>query len=282
MPKVIPSPLKYPGGKSYLATKIVKLFPPHLHRVEPYFGGGSVTLASDPEGVSEVVNDVNGDLMNFWEVLQGEENFSRFVRLCQATPFSEGQWQGEGHFMEHFSHLQYPVEHAHSFFIRARQSLAGRMDSFTGITRTRVRRGMNAEVSAWLTAVEGLPAVHARLKRALILNRPALEVIRSEDTKDTLFYIDPPYMHETRKSTTEYGPNEMSEWDHQQLLETLAETAVFKGKFLLSGYRSKLYDEFADFCGWHRTDFDIANHAAGGDTKQRMIESVWSNFLPGE
>lgn len=274
MPKVIPSPLKYPGGKSYLATKIVRLFPPHLHRVEPYFGGGSVTLASDPEGVSEVVNDVNAQLTTFWRVLQNEKLFGIFQREMEATPFSEREWQDSG---TEFGEDE-PVACAINFFIRARQSLAGRMDSFTGITRTRVRRGMNAEVSAWLSAVEGLPAVHARLKRVLILNRPALDVIRSEDTKDTLFYLDPPYLHETRVSTTEYGPNEMGVNDHCNLLDVLA---GIEGKFLLSGYWSEIYEAKAAAMGWHRTDFDIANHAAGGKEKRRMVECVWSNFEPG-
>ncbi len=33
-------PLKWHGGKSYLAKKIIELMPPHLHYVETHFGGG--------------------------------------------------------------------------------------------------------------------------------------------------------------------------------------------------------------------------------------------------
>ena len=80
-------PLKWHGGKYYLASKIVGLMPSHLHYVEPFFGGGAVLLARDPEddglwlfpnkGVSEVVNDINGSLINFWRVLQDPRNASR-------------------------------------------------------------------------------------------------------------------------------------------------------------------------------------------------------------
>lgn len=64
---------------------------------------------------------------------------------------------------------------------------------------------MNKQASAWLSAVEGLPAVHDRLKRVVILDRPAIEVIRTQDGEKTLFYLGPPYLHETMASTGEYG-----------------------------------------------------------------------------
>ncbi len=88
------------------------------------------------------------------------------------------------------------------FFITCRQSLAGRMEDFAPLSRTRTRRRMNEQCSAWLTAVEGLIEVHGRLKRVVILNRPALEVIRQEDGPQTLFYLDPPYLHQTRAAPT--------------------------------------------------------------------------------
>jgi DNA adenine methylase len=62
-------PLKWHGGKYYLARRIIELMPPHLHYCEPFFGGGAVLMAKDPKGVSEVVNDIYGELINFWRVL---------------------------------------------------------------------------------------------------------------------------------------------------------------------------------------------------------------------
>lgn len=284
----VDAPLKWhsPGGKAYLAQRIVALMPPrcknpnkpdpddkgYVHFCEPYAGGLSVLLANDPEGISEVANDLNGELTNFWCVLQSESSFGRFVRRVQATPFSEAEYHEAG--VASVCRDNDPAEAAWSFFVRCRQSLAGRMKGFTGVTRTRTRRGMNNEVSAWLSAVEGLPAVHERLKRVLILNRDALEVIRKEDGPRTLFYLDPPYLHSTRATTGEYA-HEMDETQHAELLSALA---VLKGRFLLSGYRSDLYDAAAAASGWRRTDIDIANHAAGGASKRRMVECVWRNF----
>src|ERR1700691_4532478 len=87
------TPLKSLGGKHYLAQQIVALMPQHLHYVEPYFGGGAVLFAKPHEGISEVANDLNGDLMNFWRILQDKKGFAEFKRRMEAVPFSEVEWQ---------------------------------------------------------------------------------------------------------------------------------------------------------------------------------------------
>lgn len=278
----ISSPLKWHGGKSYLAAKIVAMMPAHVHYVEPFAGGLSVLLAKDPEGVSEVVNDLNFELTNFWHVLKCVNSFHRFSRAVNATPFSEHEYQAAAELLE----TPYPdcsggldcecPRRARAFFVACRQSLAGRMQGFATLSRNRVRRGMNEQASAWLSAVEGLPEVHARLKRVVVLNRPALDVIRQQDGPNTLFYLDPPYLHETRATTGEYQ-HEMTGHDHGELLTILSS---IEGKFLLSGYRSLTYDLAAEAFDWHRTDFDLPNNSAGGKNKRRMVECVWSNFVP--
>jgi DNA adenine methylase len=265
------SPLKWHGGKGPLASKIVAMMPPHIHYVEPFAGGLSVMLAKNPEGVSEVANDIHGDLVNFWRVLAHPEWFEMFYRASLATPFSQPHWDA--------SHKRTLIAapdwlRALKFFVHVRQSMAGRGDAFAPLSRTRTRRGMNEQASAWLSAVEGLPEVHARLSRVVILNRPALEVIRSQDGPDTLMYLDPPYLAETRSVPDVYA-HEMSEADHVALLDVIRQCV---GKVMLSGYPSLLYDEA--LAGWHRVVFDVANHAASGDVKARKQEVVWCNFEP--
>ena len=104
--------------------------PGHKHYVEPYFGGGSVLFSKNPDGVSEVVNDVDGRLMSFWRVLRKDEQFEKFRRRIEATPFSEIEWQEAG---DHLDDPD-PVARAAAFFIRCRQSLAGRMDTFAPLS----------------------------------------------------------------------------------------------------------------------------------------------------
>lgn len=203
-------PLKYHGGKHYLANDIVSLMPPHLHYVEPYFGGGAVLFAKSTEGVSKVANDINGDLMNFWRVLQDKKSFTEFRRRAEVTPFSEPQWEEakEALAQESNGKRKVSIDRAVSSFVLCRQSMAGRCKEFTPLSKHRTRRGMNEQASAWINSVEGLLAVHQRLRRVVVLNRPAVEVIKTHDSPTTLFYLDPTYLPETRSSKHVFGPHE--------------------------------------------------------------------------
>jgi len=276
--------LKWHGGKHYLAPKIVKLMPRHLHYVEPYAGGLSVLLARDPDdeslwlsphkGVSEVVNDLHGYLMNFWKVLQSSVHFDNFRRQVEAIPLSRSTWEQAKTSLDDAEETSEsdPVDDAVAFFVLCRQSRSGAMQSFTPLTRSRTRRQMNGNTSEWLTAVEGLPAIHKRLQRVAVENLHALELIKREDTRNTLFYLDPPYLHSTRTAKNVYE-HEMTEPDHRELLDVVRKC---KGKVMLSGYPSELYD--TALADWNRHTFDLPNHASGGKTKDRETEVVWCNF----
>ena len=262
-------PLKYYGGKHYMCKKIVELMPEHTHYVEPFAGGLSVLLAKDPQGVSEVVNDLNGDLINFYRVLQDPELFERFYRHIEVAPFSQAGFQQSKQ-----TGSDDPVQAAALFFIRMRQSRQGIGKDFATLSRNRTRRGMNEQVSAWLTAVEGLPQIHQRLRRVVICNQDAIALIKQQDGRQTFLYCDPPYLHGTRSSTGEYA-HEMSDDGHRELLEVLA---GIKGKFLLSGYSNELYESWAKQHGYACERIEIDNKASSAKNKQTKIECLWMNY----
>jgi DNA adenine methylase len=278
------SPIKRHGGKTYLAEKIVELMPDRvqrpnkpdpqdpgwLHYVEPFFGGGAVLFAQNPEGISEVINDIDGELTNFWDVLKSTELFEDFRRRLSMTPCSEVEFERSLQIDPQAT----PVERASAFFVRNRQSRQAIGKTFSTLSRNRTRRGMNELPSAWLSAIEGLPEIHDRLKRVVITNRSALDLIKQQDDARTLFYLDPPYMHGTRTVTDAYE-HEMSDPEHRKLLEVISR---IQGRFLLSGYDNSLYAEFARRFKWRRVDFEIDNKAGSGREKRMMIECVWMNF----
>jgi DNA adenine methylase len=264
--KRLTPPLKWHGGKHYLAPKIIDLMPPHIHYVEPFFGGGSVLLHKPFEGISEVVNDLHRELTTFWRVLQDTKLFARFVRIVDAVPFSQVEWN------ESHAHSNDAVKTAVNFFVRCRQSRAGKFDCFATLSRNRTRRQMNEQASSWMTAVEGLSDVAARLKRVVILGDNALNVIRSQDGANTLFYLDPPYLHETRVTTSDYD-YEMSTEQHIELLDAINQC---KGKVLLSGYPSRLYQ--SKLKNWNYEDIEIDNKASSAKQKPIMTERIWMNY----
>lgn len=130
---------------------------------------------------------------------------------------------------------------------------------------------MNENVSAWLTAIDGLPDVHQRLRPVEVRCLAAIDFIRRYDHPNACFYCDPPYIHSTRTATAAYS-HEMDEADHEALLGTLANVS---GSWLLSGYHCELYDQWAARHGFECHEFDVDNKASGAKTKERKIECVW-------
>lgn len=270
------------GGKHYLAKRIIDMMPPHTKFLEAYAGGAAVTLAKDPfdprhvvgsadEGCAEWINDLDGELSIFWRVMSDPMLFGRFHRQIEGTPFSQVAFEEA---QEATGTSSSAVQIAVMFFIKARQSRQGLCRDYATPT-SRTRRGMNENVSAWLTAVDGLADVHQRLRTIEVWSRPAVEAIKALDHEHFLTYCDPPYLAETRSTVGEYGALEMDSDQHRELLECLA---GMQGKFLLSGYHSPLYDDFAQRHGWRVVEFDLPNNASSGKEKERKVECVWVNY----
>ncbi len=237
----------------------------HHTYVEPFGGAASVLLNKPPAEV-EVYNDLDERIYRFFRILR--EHGDELRRRLTLTPYSESEFDGA------VGAVTDEIEQARRDFVRWRQSLGGRGDSFS-FTLHRVRRGMADVVSGYLSAIDDqLPLIISRLRTVQFVSRPAVEVIRQWDSPDTLFYCDPPYLPETRhKGSRDVYGVEMSETDHRELADVLG---ACRGKVIVSGYPSPLYDQW--YASWRAVEMLIPNHAAGGRTKMRMREMLWLNF----
>jgi DNA adenine methylase len=256
-------PVKWHGGKHYLADRIISQFTTHRVYLEPFGGAASVLLNKEPVDV-EAYNDLDLRITRLFRVLQ--RHGQDFVARVQLIPYSQKEFDDAACYSSDASDLDKAV----CDFVRWRQSFGGKGQTWS-CTTARARGGMAGDVNAWWTAIDQLPEIVARLKRVEILHQPALEAIRRFDGPETLIYCDPPYLHETREANSRdvYGV-EMSEADHRGLAAVLQDC---QSHVVLSGYPSPLYDKL--FRKWRRVEFDIANHAAGGRTKSRMTEVLW-------
>jgi DNA adenine methylase len=266
------APIKWHGGKTYLAARIVESMPEHIHYVEPFFGGGAVFFSKPNElihGHSEVVNDIFGELVNFWQVLQSKDLFPEFERSVTMTPFAKPVWEDARNVTS-----DDPVQRAWAFFVRYRQSRQGLGRDFATMSRTRTRRGMNEQASSWLSAIDGLASCHERLQRVVIYCEDAINIIRREDDANTFFYCDPPYVAASRVVKNAYSC-EMTDEHHMALLDTMANV---KGRFLLSGYPNAIYERAERNHGWRRVDIMIDNKASSRKTKPTQTECLWSNY----
>ena len=112
-----------------------------------------------------------------------------------------------------------------------------------------------------------LPAIIERLRGVVIENREASLVMSTHDGDETLHYVDPPYLPETRDFGGDYK-HEMTEGQHLDLLTQLCDC---KGKVVISGYASTLYD--SALCRWIRVEKETK-----AQSRKSRTEVLWMNF----
>lgn len=255
------------GGKYSHLEWLLPLLPSCHHYCEPFGGSAAVLLNRIPCPV-ETYNDLDGEVTTFFRVLRDDGD--GLVRAIGLTPFSREEFfiacSTNGHKID-------DAERARRFFIRARQVRTGLAQTATigrwANCKNTSRAGMSGVVSRWLGSVETLPYIAERLLRVQIENRPALEVIRLYDDKQTLFYCDPPYPHSSRRDSKAYG-NEMTDEGHGELSRALRR---IKGKAAISGYRCDVMDSlYKDF-----KRYDAPLKLCHSVKKPRR-EALWVNY----
>ena len=235
------------------------------------FGGSAAVLINREPAPVETYNDLDSELVNFFATLRHPVRGNRLLEEIALTPFAREELV--------LACTPEPelddVERARRFYVRARQTRTGlAQTSSEGRWAHCIltsRSGMAGAVSRWLGAIEGLPPIIDRLIRVQIDNAPALEVIRRYDTPETLFYLDPPYVHDSRGDRHAYY-GEMTDSEHTELAHLLRQ---IKGRAAISGYRNDLYDSL--YAGWHRVD---APTKICHSVRQPRQESLWVNYEP--
>ena len=255
------------GGKYSHLNFLAPLLPNDAtHFCDVYGGSAAVLMNVGPYPV-ETFNDIDSELVNFFQALRNQG--PKLIKAIGLTPFSREELALACEPAKGLTKL----ERARRFYIRARQTRTGlAQTSSEGRWAHCVltsRAGMAGAVSRWLGSVEGLAEIAQRLQRVQIENAPAVEVIQRYDTENTLFYLDPPYVHSARGDAAAYG-FEMTDADHVELSEVLHS---IRGRAVLSGYRTDLYDDL--YADWRRED---AAERICHSVRQTRQESAWLNF----
>lgn len=262
------------GGKFIHLEWLLPLLPECNHYVEPFAGSASVLLNKKPSPL-ETFNDIDGELVNFFRVLRDQP--AALVRQISLTPIARAEFVEAIHGgVEGLSDL----ERARRFYIRARQTRMGlgqtaKMAQWANCISVS-SSGMADIISRWQHGCAGLDELAARFLSVQIENRPAVDVMRIYDTPETLFYCDPPYLPETRKSKNNYA-FEMTEADHEAFLQSANE---IKGLVAISGYESDLYMDMLPEGDWliHSGPEKLSR----ASTYEHRREVLWTNYDPDE
>ena len=258
----------YIGGKHILSKTIVKLMPPHKRYVEVFAGSAKVLFAKEPSEM-EVINDADKKIANlfycvafhfqeFWDkakwLLHSREMRKTLREKVQA---SEPPQLGD-------------VEHAIATYYVILGSFSGHGAGFGYAINQPFYNMMITR------KILNLRAIRKRLKKVIIECKDFEELIKTWDTEETFFYCDPPYY-----GAENYYDVPFKKEDHERLLRTLKQT---KGKWMLSGYHSELYDEVLK--GYPYVEKKISKPSYGitknskSKTRPTATEVLWFNFEP--
>lgn len=243
-----------------MAKHILPLIPTHKIYTEAFFGGGAIFFAKEPSSL-EVINDLNGEVINFYSVITTD--FWRLNELIQSTLHSREQYEQA---MVVYNHpkLFDPVKRAWAFWILTNQGYVCKIGSWG------YDKSDNSMVKRLETKkIEFDRTVRTRLERTQIECNDAVKVILSRDSEETFHYVDPPYVGSNLGHYDGYGDTQ-----YTQLLECLS---AVKGKFLLSNYRSELLESFIKRNSWSVMHFDKQLSASSVKGK-RKVEVLAGNY----
>lgn len=270
MTKVASAPsrpiLRWHGGKWRLASWIISHFPAHRVYTEVYGGAASV-LMRKPRAYAEVYNDLDGEVVNLFRVLQCRERAPELRRLLALTPFAREEFE-----LCYTSDEPTPVERARRLIMVCFMGFGSNghnTSKRTGFRAASTRSG-TTPAHDWVNWPEQMGALVERLRGVVIESKPALQVLLQHDGVRALHYVDPPYVHVTRNQERRQRDYrfEMTDDDHRALAATLH---GLKGMVVLSGYPCSLYDEEL-FKDWHRVE-----KTALADGARKRIEVLWMN-----
>jgi DNA adenine methylase len=260
--------LRYHGGKWKLGKWIISYFPAHRVYVEP-FGGGASVLLQKRRSYAEVYNDLWDVVVNVFTVMRDAEKAEQLKKALELTPFSRSEFNSA------FGHKPKSMGDVEAARLAILRSFAGFGSASTnGEYATGFRCNSNRSGTTpahdWVNYPSHIDAFVERLKGVVIENRPAIEVIEQHDTRQTLFYVDPPYPLSTRNVARGNAVYvcDLSDDEHRKLASILHSV---KGVVLLSGYHCDLYDQEL-YRDWFRVE---RRHLADG--AQERTECLWMN-----
>lgn len=217
-------------------------------------------LMQKPSSFAEVLNDLNSDIVTTFQILRDPEQAAELARQIRLTPFARAEFELA------YQPAETPMEQARRFICRSAMGFGNGATNrqSTGFRNDTTREGSTpaGDFASWPDHVESFTR---RLAGVVIEHKPALEVIDIFDGPDTLFYVDPPYPHETRGARNRYQ-HEMSADDHRELARRLRS---IEGAVIISGYPCALYDAEL-YSDWRRVV-----RQAYADNAEKRTEVLW-------
>ncbi|WP_181847702.1 DNA adenine methylase [Thalassospira profundimaris] len=256
-------PINYFGTKDRLAKRIISLVPPECDTWVDLFCGSAIVTLRKPRHKREVINDINGEIVNLFSVLRNTKQLTQLMKFVELTPYA----QDELNRAQSSETPSDPVERAWHFLI---VSWMGRAGSNAHRTGFRWSKGQTtAPELSWCKLPERLVSVANRLRGVCVRSVPALKLIDSYDVGNCILYVDPPYPGPVGRRYK----HKMNDDEHKKLAERLAQC---KARVILSMNPDTIYSEILKDWQVHRVNVT----GGGTNTKQELILTNYTAPYP--
>jgi len=253
------TPISYYGGKQQLLPVIMPIIPAHKIYTESFFGGGAVYWAKEPVKI-EVVNDYNGNVANFYKVLQ--TRFDDLNEAIKATMHSRSTYK-PACVIYALPWLFDELQRAWAFWVCTNQGFQHQVGSW-GFDYI----GKQALTTA--NKKEAFTSAYAeRMKLTTIENNDACTIIERWDNPDAFHYVDPPYVDSDQGHYGGYTQDHFN-----GLMDSLSNV---KGKFLMSSYPNDSLTEYAQQNGWHQKEIKM-HLSASSKAGKKKVEVLTANY----
>lgn len=255
------TPISYYGGEQRMANLIVSLIPDHKLYCEPFVGGAAVFFVKEPSGV-EVINDLNGHVVNFYRICQ--THFKKLEKLVKSTPHSRQLHRETKETLKNPYNYS-PLQVAWAFWAQTTMSFSAVI--FGGYA---YERYSNRVLKTFLhKKIAFTTDIRDRLKGFNIENKDAIEVIKHCDKQNSFFYCDPPYFNSDMGHYKGYTVR-----DFEELLKVLSN---LNGMFLLSSYPSGILSQYTKKHRWHTLKKET-RVAVTSQTDRVKTEELTANY----
>lgn len=272
-------PIKWWGGKQNLIKYILPLLPSentYDTYTEVFCGGAALFFSKNPV-MNEILNDLDGQLINFYRVLRHPVGSKKLKRQIDGTLYSRAEFN-RAKAVNKAPQAYGRVTQAWALFTLCNLSkMAKRKDFENGIINKKNKNDRQRPKGFNIKKKIDYAAIQARMETVIFENRDALKVLQQYDHAAAFHFIDPPYIG----TIQEYNADKYTEVEYEQLLQFLP---TCKGKFMLCGFPNELTDRYAQQHGWRKIEFKQKKSAgtSTGKAQKIKIETLWLNYEPAQ
>ena len=262
------APFRYWGAKVRMAPWIVDRLPVHNHFVEACAGSAAVMAIKKPVE-AETVNDVYGEVVNFFRVIRDPATAAELIDMVAFTPYAHHEFKVAGDILA-LDEITSPVLRAWAFFVRMQMAVVpGRTGWSYSVSGPSAKKANKP--GRWATMPELLTLTAQRFERVQVTEWDVVDLVERLDKPGVLIFVDPPYLPESRpKSVGNFSGYVEDEFDHDLFAKAML--ASTHASFAITHYPHPFYDDLPLTSGG---DYTSHRNIPNGEGRDPQVERLY-------